>query len=135
MPPILLSAYHNVLKCSCFMFRWKAGTNFPLLLLVSVCSLESAKPSSFQQRWLIQFPCIFFPMYELYHQCTEGQLTKAKSINSEFPFFFFILHLNDKIDVDASLYSHIECAFWELHRTWRLLLSDTKSSIERLYWK
>lgn len=61
MPLILLSPYHNVLTHSYSMVRWKAGTNFPLLFLISVCSLESAKPSSFQQRRLMQFPCLFFP--------------------------------------------------------------------------
>lgn len=58
---IFISPYHNALIHSCFMARWKAGTNFPLQFLVGVCSLKSAKSSSFQQHWLIQFQCISFP--------------------------------------------------------------------------
>lgn len=58
MPLIFASPYCNVVKHSCFMVRWKTGTNFPVLFLFSVCSLESAKPSSLQQCWMIQFLCM-----------------------------------------------------------------------------
>lgn len=93
MSLILLSPYHNVLKCSCFMVRWKAGTNFPLLFLVSVCSLESAKPSSFQQCWLIQFPCIFFSMYELITDMQKVSSLKQRILPVSFNSF---LHFASK---------------------------------------
>lgn len=93
MPLILLSPYHNVLKCSCFMVRWKAGTNFPLLFLVNVCSLESAKPSSFQQRWRIQFPCIFFPCMNCITNMQKVSSLKQRILTVSFNSF---LHLASK---------------------------------------
>lgn len=88
MPLILLSPYHNVLKCSCFMVRRKAGTNFPLLFLVSVCSSESAKPSSFQQRGLIQFPCIFFPCMNCITNMQKVSSLKRGMLTASFNSFF-----------------------------------------------
>lgn len=103
---ILLSPYRNVLTRSCFMVRWKAGTNFPLQFLVGVYSSESAKPSSFQQHWLVQFECISFPCMNCITNMQKVSSLKQGILTVRFNSF---LHFASKwqITVDASLHSHI----------------------------